>query len=159
MGEGLLQVAEGNLLLQDLLAFVQHRFEVVREETAEAVQIFTVIYFHHFCDFCMPYLHILVCFVQYCSDCSAFDVDCTFHLLACLPACLLIKLTRFCPATRHRTWSCHAGARWRSYALEAHWMGSSRGAEEGQSASIRYCWVLSVLCQSDPTVSHAFRIA
>lgn len=40
MGEGLLQVAEDNLLLQDLLAFVQHRFEVVREETAEAVRDF-----------------------------------------------------------------------------------------------------------------------
>lgn len=40
MGEGLLQVAEDNLFLQDLLAFVQHRFEVVREETAEAVRDF-----------------------------------------------------------------------------------------------------------------------
>lgn len=75
-GKGLLQVAEENLLLQDLLAFVQHRFEVVREETAEAVRDFHIIYFLHFCDCCMLYLSILFCFVQYCSDCSAFVIDC-----------------------------------------------------------------------------------
>ena len=68
---------------QDLLAFVQHRFEVVREETAEAVRDFHIIYFLHFCDFCMLYLSILFCFVQYCSDCSA--------LLLLLTACVACK--------------------------------------------------------------------
>ena len=51
-------------------------------------------------------------------------------------------MSRFCPAPAEHClvmWkvvSHHwAGARWRSHGLEAHWLGSSRGAEEGQVSS------------------------